>query len=142
MWSLNEWCDCMLWLGVLKTVFAMEHECDFRVSIKFGNMMIMKLMHEWKCLNWFKGYECVLWLRFKLRKYWLMNLCVKLFMESYWRHVLKHDHGIGKDMYCLKGVWIDLKGINVCCGWDLNYVNIGWWIYVLNCLWNLIEGMC
>jgi len=45
-WSLNEWCDCMLWLGVLKTVFAMEHECDFRVSIKFGNMMFMKLMQE------------------------------------------------------------------------------------------------
>jgi len=48
MWSLNEWCDFMLWLGVLKTVIAMEHECDFRVSIKFGNIMFMKLMHEWK----------------------------------------------------------------------------------------------
>jgi hypothetical protein len=34
MWSLNEWCDCMLWLGVLKAVITMEHECDFRVSIK------------------------------------------------------------------------------------------------------------
>jgi hypothetical protein len=48
MRSLNEWCDCMLWLGVLKIVTAMEHECDFRVSIKFGNMMFMKLVHEWK----------------------------------------------------------------------------------------------
>jgi len=24
----------MLWLGVLKNVITMEHECDFRVSIK------------------------------------------------------------------------------------------------------------
>jgi hypothetical protein len=39
MWSLNEWCNCMLWLVVLKTVIALEHECDFIVSIKFGNMM-------------------------------------------------------------------------------------------------------
>jgi hypothetical protein len=31
---LNEWCDCMLWLGVLKTVITMEDECDFRMSIK------------------------------------------------------------------------------------------------------------
>jgi hypothetical protein len=46
MWSLNECRDCMLWLGVLKTMFTMEHECHFRVSIKFGNMMIMKLIHE------------------------------------------------------------------------------------------------
>jgi hypothetical protein len=38
MWSLNEWYNCMLWLGVLKTVIAMEHECDFRVSIKFGDL--------------------------------------------------------------------------------------------------------
>jgi len=29
----------MLWLGFLKNVIALEHECDFRVSIKFGNMM-------------------------------------------------------------------------------------------------------
>jgi hypothetical protein len=29
----------MFWLGVLKTVIALEHECDFRVSIKFVNMM-------------------------------------------------------------------------------------------------------
>jgi hypothetical protein len=46
MWSLNEWCDCMLRLGVLKIAIAMEHECDFRVSIKFENMMFMKLVHE------------------------------------------------------------------------------------------------
>jgi hypothetical protein len=48
MWSFNEWCDYMLRLEVLKTVFAMEHECDFKVSIKFGNMMFMKLIHERK----------------------------------------------------------------------------------------------
>jgi hypothetical protein len=34
VWSLNEWSDCMLWLGVLKTVITMEDECDFRMSIK------------------------------------------------------------------------------------------------------------
>jgi len=28
-----------VWLGVLKTIIALEHECDFRVSIKFVNMM-------------------------------------------------------------------------------------------------------
>jgi hypothetical protein len=24
----------------------------------------------------------------------------------------------------MKCVWIDLKGMNVCCGWDLSYANI------------------
>jgi hypothetical protein len=38
MWSLNEWCNCMLWLGVLKTEIAIKHECDFRVSIKFEDL--------------------------------------------------------------------------------------------------------
>jgi hypothetical protein len=42
----------------------------------------------------------------------------------------------------MKGVWIDLKDMDVCCGWDLNYANIDWWIDVLNYLWNLIESMC
>jgi hypothetical protein len=32
MWSLNKWSQCMLWLRVLKTVIAMEHEDDFRVG--------------------------------------------------------------------------------------------------------------
>jgi hypothetical protein len=29
MLSLNEWCDCMLWLEVLKNLIVLEHECDF-----------------------------------------------------------------------------------------------------------------
>jgi hypothetical protein len=32
MWSLNEWSHYMLWLGVLKTMIAMEHDYDFRAS--------------------------------------------------------------------------------------------------------------
>jgi hypothetical protein len=41
-------------------------------------------------------------------------------------------------------VWFELwfKCLTACCGCDLNYANIDWWIDVLNCLWIYIESMC
>jgi len=51
MWSLNEWCNSMLWLGVLKNVITMEHECDFRVSIKFGDLSYANRLRN-GMLNW------------------------------------------------------------------------------------------
>jgi hypothetical protein len=57
-----------------------------------------------------------------------------------------HESEIEIDVYeidaWMKGVKINLKGMNVCCSCDLNYANIDWRIDMLNCLWNLIENMC
>jgi hypothetical protein len=60
----------MLWLGVLKIMITMEHECDFRVRIKFGDLSyanylrndmlncscfikkacVKSMIHEMKCI--------------------------------------------------------------------------------------------
>jgi len=55
MWSLNEWSHCMLWLGVLKIVIAMEHEYDFRVGLSYANCLRNDMLN---CLCFYKESMC------------------------------------------------------------------------------------
>jgi len=113
-----------LW-SVLDDLSTFEY---IEIMMKFWSMNMI-------CGVWMNGVTvCYGWEFWKLWLQWNMNV------------ILKWVYSLGT--WCLwnwcmnKGVWIDLKGMNVCCDWDLNYANIDWWIDVLNCLWNLIESMC
>jgi hypothetical protein len=59
------------------------------IMLKYINDVYDKWCMTEKCyLNCFEGFDCLLLLEFKLRKYWLMNWRVKLFMDLYWKHEL------------------------------------------------------
>jgi hypothetical protein len=52
------------------------------IMLKYINDVYEKWCVTENCdLNSFEGFDCELLLGFKLRKYWLMKWCVKLFMD-------------------------------------------------------------
>jgi hypothetical protein len=72
---------------------------------------VYEMMHEWKVWFelWFEMFDCLLLLGFKLRKYWLMNWCVKLSMDLYWKHELKTWFMKWDVLYCFKAWGISMN---------------------------------
>jgi hypothetical protein len=51
---------------------------------------LWEMMCDWKAwFDWFEEFDCLLLLGFKLYKCWFEDWSVKLFMDLYWKNVLK-----------------------------------------------------